>query len=93
MSYYVYIIESLLDGTYYKGSTQDPILRLKRHNNGESKYTSKKVPWKLVYVRIFETKTEALKEELRLKKTNRKYLTWLILSDSNELSQFESMNG
>jgi len=88
MSYYVYIIESIVDGTYYKGSTQNPLLRLERHNNGESKYTSKKMPWKLVYLRMFATKTEALKEELRLKKTNRKYLSWLISTDSNEVSQF-----
>ena len=46
------------------------------------------IPWKLVYVRMFATKTEALKEELRLKKTNRKYLSWLISTDSNEVSQF-----
>ena len=91
MLYYVYIIESLVDGTYYKGSTQNPLVRLERHNNRESKYTSKKVPWKLVYVRKFETKTDALKEELRLKKTNRKYLSWLISSEANEISQFRMM--
>ena len=80
-----------MDGIYYKGSTKNPLVRLERHNNGESKYTSQKVPWKLVYVRKFESKTDALREELRLKKTNRKYLSWLISSDSNELSQFKRM--
>ncbi|WP_165355308.1 GIY-YIG nuclease family protein [Flavobacterium petrolei] len=40
------------------------------HNNDLSRYTSRKSPWILVYFKEFETKTEALKEELRLKKLN-----------------------
>jgi len=33
--YYVYILESLVDGDFYKGSTEDYLKRLERHNNGE----------------------------------------------------------
>jgi hypothetical protein len=47
MNYYVYIIESLVDGTFYKGYTLDFNERLKQHNEGWSHYTSRKIPWKL----------------------------------------------
>jgi len=49
MSYYVYIIRSDKDGTYYVGSTQDIESRLARHNQGRSKYTRNRGPWKMVY--------------------------------------------
>jgi predicted GIY-YIG superfamily endonuclease len=32
MAYYVYILQSVLDGTYYFGSTQNLEERLERHN-------------------------------------------------------------
>ena len=35
MAYYVYIIQSLQDNTYYKGFSEQPQLRLVQHNNGE----------------------------------------------------------
>ena len=44
MIYYVYIIQSQLDLSFYKGYTTHPNLRLEQHNNGESDYTSKKCP-------------------------------------------------
>ena len=43
MPYYVYILQSEKDGTYYIGSTQDLDERLKRHNEGRSKYTKTKL--------------------------------------------------
>lgn len=42
--YYVYIIESLVDGDFYKGSTADYLKRLEQHNNVESTYTRTKMP-------------------------------------------------
>ena len=50
MAWYVYIIQSEVDGCYYKGFTEHPFVRLGQHNNGDSVYTSTKMPWKLVYV-------------------------------------------
>jgi predicted GIY-YIG superfamily endonuclease len=38
MPWFVYIIQSEMDGTYYKGSSQDPYKRLLQHNAGESFY-------------------------------------------------------
>ena len=42
MAWYVYMIQSEVDGTYYKGSSEDPFHRLIEHNSGLSTYTSKK---------------------------------------------------
>ena len=84
--YYVYIIESAVDGDFYKGSTEDYNKRLHEHNNGESQFTRSKVPWKLVFLKVFETKQATLIEEKRLKKCNKEYLRWLITQPQNILN-------
>ncbi len=38
--YFVYIIESLADGDFYKGLTTNYLKRLDEHNNGESRFTA-----------------------------------------------------
>jgi putative endonuclease len=63
MGFFVYIIKSLADQSYYKGFTETPIIRLERHNNGESRYTKNKLPWDLVYLECFEQKKDALIRE------------------------------
>ncbi|NSW44573.1 MAG: GIY-YIG nuclease family protein [Bacteroidales bacterium] len=78
--YWVYIIENP-EGLYYKGYTQNVEKRLYEHNAGESRYTSGKGPWKLVYKRSYLTKTEALKEERRLKRLNSNSIKKLIEQD------------
>jgi putative endonuclease len=85
--YFVYIIESESDGDYYKGITLDYQKRLIQHNQGESAFTRSKKPWKLVFVRKFETKQDALKEEKRLKRCNKKYLQWIITQKVNILNK------
>ena len=37
--------------------------RLIEHNTGQSKYTSSRIPWKIIYHEIFETELEAVKRE------------------------------
>lgn len=68
MPCYVYIIQSQVDNSYYKGFTENLATRLLQHNNGDSQYTSAKLPWKLVYVEELPTKREALIREKVLKK-------------------------
>jgi len=85
--YYVYIIESITDGTLYKGFSMDFLQRLEDHNAGKSQYTATKIPWKLVFVQQFETKREALQREKSLKRTNSTYLRWLIDQPINLLKQ------
>ncbi|WP_347050156.1 GIY-YIG nuclease family protein [Flavobacterium olei] len=76
--FYVYIIYSKTFDVYYKGFSENISQRLLYHNDNNSRYTSNKGPWELVYSKAFETKKEALIEELRLKKLNRKSLETLI---------------
>ncbi|TDH29241.1 GIY-YIG nuclease family protein [Segetibacter sp. 3557_3] len=83
MSFYVYIIQSQKDLSYYKGFTEDPGLRLERHNRGESTYTRKEVPWKLVYLEIRPTKKDALIREKVVKKYSHEQILQLINSSPN----------
>jgi putative endonuclease len=68
MPYYIYILQSELDGSYYVGSTKDLDERLHRHNRGRSQYTKAKRPWKLVYYEEFPDKSSALKRECQIKR-------------------------
>ncbi|TDH26121.1 GIY-YIG nuclease family protein [Segetibacter sp. 3557_3] len=72
MEYYIYILFSDSLQQFYTGSTQDLAKRLNDHNNGWSKHTSKGVPWKLVYTKVYEGRTEALKAENNIKKRGAK---------------------
>jgi putative endonuclease len=72
MSYYVYIIQSHKDGTYYVGSTQDIQARLARHNQGRSNYTRNRGPWKVVYFEEFSKRTHAVKQEQTIKNRKRR---------------------
>ena len=84
VSFSVYILESLADGSFYIGYSQDPTERLEVHNNGGSRYTAKKIPWKLVYTETFQTKTEALKREKFLKKQRNKDFYRRLIGDSGQ---------
>jgi len=79
MAYFVYIIKSQKDGTYYVGSTQNVEERLTRHNQGRSRYTKSKIPWKLIYYEEHPDKTHALKRENAIKnRKSRDYIEGLI---------------
>ena len=75
MNYYVYIIKSETDQSWYYGFSENPEKRLHFHNAGKSTYTKGKVPWELIFCRSFDIKTEALKFEQYLKKMrNKEYI-------------------
>ena len=88
VSFYVYIIQSHKDNSYYKGSTERPKERLIEHNAGLSKYTSMRLPWRLVYVEELTSKREMLIREKRLKRGNAEYYNALIKSDRNIVNRF-----
>ncbi|MDX1762156.1 MAG: GIY-YIG nuclease family protein [Christiangramia sp.] len=60
--YFVYILQSLKDQTFYIGQTEDLQKRLNLHNEGQSRYTSKKVPWKIVYFESMKPGKKLLQE-------------------------------
>lgn len=66
--YSVYVIQNI-QGILYKGFTKDLKKRIAQHNapDGFKSYTSKRGPWKLVYVEEFPTELEAKSREKFLK--------------------------
>ena len=78
MTYFVYILYSPSLDVYYKGFSQNVEKRLEYHLESENKYSSKTKDWMIVYVKEFSSKTEALQEERRLKKLNRRSIEKLI---------------
>jgi putative endonuclease len=67
MPYFVSILESLKDKTYYVGSTQELNSRLQRHNQGRVAYTRPKRPWKLVYSEEHPDGSSAVRRENEIK--------------------------
>ncbi|KKS74624.1 excinuclease ABC subunit C [Candidatus Gottesmanbacteria bacterium RIFCSPLOWO2_02_FULL_42_29] len=65
--YYVYILQSLKDGSFYKGSTSDLKRRIKEHNSGKGFYTSQHHPYKLIYYEAYLLKEDADAREKFLK--------------------------
>ncbi|MDD2482781.1 MAG: GIY-YIG nuclease family protein [Candidatus Shapirobacteria bacterium] len=70
--YFVYIIKCK-DKTLYTGITTNLDRRINEHNNLKSgaKYTKVRRPVKLVYSKTFVDRSEASKEEARIKKLSR----------------------
>ncbi len=61
--FYVYILESEVDGKNYTGYTKDLNLRFNQHNNGYVKSTKNRKPLKLIYFEACLSPNDALKRE------------------------------
>jgi putative endonuclease len=68
MGYCVYIIWSEGLGKYYVGSTGNLENRVLRHNKGYEKFTSKGVPWQLIWNESYNSRSEAIRMEIKIKK-------------------------
>ena len=68
----VYIVECA-DGTLYTGISNNVSKRVETHNNGKgAKYTKTRLPVALKYFKTCGNRSEASKEEYRIKKLTRK---------------------
>jgi putative endonuclease len=67
MKFFTYILISEKDGSLYIGQTQDVQKRLDKHNGGKNVYTSEKRPWKLLFAKEVDSRSEAMKLERYLK--------------------------
>ncbi len=65
--YYVYVLKSLVDGSYYKGRTNEINRRLKEHASGKTQSVRVKRPLKLVHVEVVDTIDEAKRLEIYFK--------------------------
>ncbi|NQS89667.1 GIY-YIG nuclease family protein [Patescibacteria group bacterium] len=65
--YFVYILRSQKDDSYYKGVTTNLEKRLKQHNSGGNRYSSNKRPFELIWHCVFGDKKQAYDFEKYLK--------------------------
>jgi len=72
MKNYTYLLQCA-DDTFYCGWTNHLEKRIQAHNEGKgAKYTRGRRPVVLAYYEEFETKEEAMKREVAIKKLSRK---------------------
>ncbi len=76
---YVYILQSVQNGTYYIGSTKNIGHRLEEHRAGVVKYTRNLRPLTLMFYQKYKTLIEAKQIEYKLKRfKNRKIIEQII---------------
>ncbi len=77
--FWVYILQSEQDDSFYVGYTSDLQRRIAQHNSGETRYTATKKPWNLVHTESYPDKSQAIKREIYIKRrASRKYILGLI---------------
>jgi len=65
--FFVYILQSKTNDSFYKGSTNDLVRRFNEHNRGEEISTARYLPWDLVWFTVKSTRSEAFALERKLK--------------------------
>ncbi len=80
--YFVYILSSLVSKKGYVGITDNLERRLAQHNSGDSFYTKRHRPWKMISFEEFADRKSAREREKYLKScVGRKYLKRFIFKD------------
>jgi putative endonuclease len=72
MKYFVYILYSETLQKYYTGSCSDLKKRLDEHHSGKSRFTSTGMPWIQIFQLEVESRSEAVKLEMKVKKRGAK---------------------
>lgn len=76
--FYVYMLRCN-DGSLYTGQTNDLDTRLRQHQEGTgAKYVRGRRPVQLVYVEEVDTRSDALKREMALRKLSKKQKEQLV---------------
>ncbi len=65
--FYLYILISETSGRLYIGQTNDLEDRISRHNSNQNLATKNKGPWKLLFQKQFELRSQAVQLEKKLK--------------------------
>ncbi len=65
--WFVYLLQSIVDESYYIGYTKDLKKRIAEHNQGKTKSIKSKLPVKLIYFEGYADKRRAIKREYELK--------------------------
>lgn len=65
--YFVYILKSSVSNKTYTGYTENLVKRIREHNSGQTTYTKRFKPWKIVYTEELRSRLEAIQREKYLK--------------------------
>ena len=71
--FYVYVLQSMVDGDCYIGLTSDLKRRFAEHNSGKSRSTRFRGPFKLCYYEAYASEKDARSRERNLKLRSRAY--------------------
>jgi len=66
-NFFVYVLRSRKDGSFYIGQTNNIDKRLERHNIGLVRTTKNRAPFDIVYTESYDTRREAMLRERHLK--------------------------
>ena len=77
--FHTYILFSTKKNKYYIGSTSNLEERIKKHNSQHKGFIGGIGDWQVVYKEVYETKSEAYKREMQIKRwKSRKMIEKLI---------------
>ncbi len=65
--FYIYILKSSSNNSYYVGNCNNVDKRFNLHNKGLVRSTKRYTPWKLVYKEEYKTLSEANRREMQIK--------------------------
>ena len=71
--YFVYVLQSDVDKTFYVGRSAEIENRVNEHNTGRVSYTKRKMPWRLVYYEAYSSWDAAKEREDQLKRFGSSY--------------------
>jgi len=79
LMYYVYVMQSEKNGSFYTGYTKDIPERIEYHNSGKVKSTRYLMPFKVVYIEAYESAIESRRREYYIKsQKSRKFIEALV---------------
>jgi putative endonuclease len=91
--YYVYFLQSELNGRYYVGITNNVERRLKEHNSGIVRSTAPYKPWKLKRLENYADINQAAQRERFVKAKHSRKIVELIIADNNgPVAQLDSVS-
>ena len=71
--YYFYVLQSQRNRKLYFGYTSDLKKRYNEHNSGKVNYTSKYIPYKLLYYEAYLSESQARERERQIKHHGKAY--------------------
>ena len=89
MNYFVYILISEVDNSFYIGQTNNLEDRLRRHNAGRERYTKTKRPWERFWSIEMPSRAGAIRLERKIKnlKSRKRMLEFIEKIDKSNSGQ------